>query len=132
MLTTRSNKTVIPVLIVPAQRQVADPGQTMRQAIDVVRKTYEDLQARAIELQKTIRREERAVVEWRRKIREAEEQLTRWRPVLTDAEQRLDLARREFSSLAEQTRESAEIVRGADAPPIGTLTNGDSRTHRVA
>jgi chromosome segregation ATPase len=132
MFTTRSNKTVVPVLIVPASRQASDPGRTMRQAIDVVRKTYEDLQARAIELQKTIRREEHTVVEWRRKIREAEELLARWRPVLTDAEKRLDLARREFAGLAEQTRESAEIVRGGEVPPISGLTNGDSLKHRVA
>jgi septal ring factor EnvC (AmiA/AmiB activator) len=116
---TSSRKVLSPILqlsdlLRPAafqSREPVDPSETVRQAIDVVRRTYEELQARAIELQKVIRCEERAVAEWRRKVHEAEEQLTRWRPTLADAEARLDQARRQFAELADRTREATTFGR---------------------
>jgi septal ring factor EnvC (AmiA/AmiB activator) len=113
-MTTRGSKPFSPILQLsdllrpgPQSRPPVDPAQSVRQAIEVVRKTYEQLQARAIELQKVIRREERAVAEWRRKVRETEEQLLRWRPALAEAETRLDQARRQFADLGEESREAA-------------------------
>jgi septal ring factor EnvC (AmiA/AmiB activator) len=163
-MTTRSSKSFSPILelsdlLAPGSqpsRPPADPAQSVRQAIEVVRKTYEQLQARAIELQKVIRREERAVAEWRRKVRETEEQLLRWRPVLAEAETRLDEARRQFSDLAEESREAAlqtsEALMGlgdvslngreatgngygsdsVSVRPIQTTTDGRRQVDRVA
>jgi septal ring factor EnvC (AmiA/AmiB activator) len=140
MLTGRAVKGAVPVLQLTdlsrasasAPRPALDPSEAVRQAIDVVRKTYEDIQSRALDLQKTIRREEHTVEEWRRKIRETEEQLARWQPVLAEAEARLEQARREFAALAEQSRESAALVSGVDRGSNPAMTNGDARRHRVA
>ena len=140
MLTGRAIKGAVPVLQLTelsrpsasTSRQAPDARETVRQAIDAVRKTYEDIQSRALELQNAIRREERTVMEWRRKIRETEEQLARWHPVLAEAEARLGRARGEFTALAEQSRESAARVSGVDGTPIPPMTNGDARRHRVA
>jgi septal ring factor EnvC (AmiA/AmiB activator) len=130
-MTTSSRKVLSPILqlsdlLRPGSfhsREPVDPSETVRQAIEVVRRTYEELQARAIELQKIIRCEERAVAEWRRKIREAEEQLTRWRPVLAEAEERLDQARRQFAELADRTREATVYGREASANGHETTAN---------
>jgi septal ring factor EnvC (AmiA/AmiB activator) len=136
---TGSRKVLSPILQLsdllrpgPLQsREPVDAGETVRRAIEVVRRTYEELQARAIELQKVIRCEERTVAEWRRKIREAEEQLTRWRPVLAEAEVRLDQARRQFAELADRTREATvygrEAANGREAPVNGREVSVNGR-----
>jgi hypothetical protein len=84
-----------------AQLGAANPEQSVRQAIDAARATYEGLESRALELQRTIRGEERLVAQWRRQIREAQEQIERWQEMLAPAEVRLGRARDDFSLLAD-------------------------------
>jgi chromosome segregation ATPase len=100
----------------PAETQMAEPQETLRHAIESARSSYEALEARTLELQKQIRREEHTVTQHRRKIQELEDQLARWRPILSEAEARLDSVRQEFENLARRARDGRESRPGSDLP----------------
>ncbi len=88
----------------PTAPEDSHPEEDVRHAIETARSTCDQLETQAIELQKSIRREERAVAQWSRQVKEAEEQLTRWRASLIEAESRLEHARQEFTALAQRSR----------------------------
>jgi len=74
--------------------------RTARQRLDAARRTYDELQRRALELQNSIRREERTVAQWQQQIKDAEQQLARWERMLAEAQARLEQGRWEYAELA--------------------------------
>src|SRR5262245_43109290 len=83
----------------PPETKSEEPQETMRHAIEAARSTWEELEARTLDLQKQIRREEHTVTQHRRKLQELEDQVMRWRPIVAEAEARLDGVRQEYESL---------------------------------
>ena len=84
-------------------RQRAIQGEVVREArerLRVAHRAYEELQRRTLELQNTIRREERTVAQWQRQVKDTEHQLARWERMLTEAQARLEQARWEHAELA--------------------------------
>lgn len=84
-------------------RQKAYQGElvrTARQRLDAARRTYDDLQRRALQLQNIIRREERTVAQWQQQIKDTEQQLARWERMLAEGQARLEQGRWEYAELA--------------------------------
>ena len=83
-------------------RQKAEQWQVVREVrerLHAARRSYEQLQRHAVELQYAIRREERAVAQWQRQVKNTEEQLARWQQLLAEAQARLEQAQRELGQL---------------------------------
>ena len=83
-------------------RQKAEQWQVVREVrerLHAGRRAYEQLRRHAVELQHTIRREERAVTQWQRQVKNTEEQLTRWQRLLAESQARLEQSQRELSRL---------------------------------
>ena len=83
-------------------RQKAEQWRAVREVrerLHAARRSYEQLQRHAVELQYAIRREERAVVQWQRQVKNTEEQLARWQRLLAEAQSRLEQAQRELGRL---------------------------------
>ncbi|PYM20070.1 MAG: hypothetical protein DMD81_02670 [Candidatus Rokuibacteriota bacterium] len=100
----------------PPETRIEEPQETLRQAIETARSTWEDLEARTLDLQKQIRREEHTVTQHRRKVQELEDQIMRWRPILAEAEARLESARQEYEGLARRVREGRDSRASGDVP----------------
>jgi len=83
-------------------RQKAEQWRVVREVrerLHAARRSYEELQRHAVELQYAIRREERAVAQWQRQVKNTEEQLARWQRLLAEAQSRLEQAQRELGRL---------------------------------
>lgn len=83
-------------------RQKAEQWRVVREVrerLHAARRTHEELQRHAVELQYAIRREERAVAQWQRQVKNTEEQLARWQQRLAEAQARLEQAQRELGRL---------------------------------
>ena len=86
--------------------------QTIREGLDAVRRTNDERQRRALDLQRAVRYEQQAVTQWRRRIEDAEEQLRRWRLALSESDARLAEAERELASLAQEVRDAERVLTG--------------------
>ncbi len=106
--------------------------QTIREGLDAVRKTNDERQRRALDLQRTVRYEQQAVTQWRRRIREAEEQLRRWRLALSESDARLAEAERELAALAQEVRDAERLLTGAERGPALVASMAPPRDRAAA
>ena len=88
--------------------------QTIREGLDAVRRTNDERQRRALDLQRAVRYEQQAVSQWRRRIQDAEEQLRRWRLALSESDARLAEAERELAALAQEVRDAERVLTGSE------------------
>jgi len=86
--------------------------QTIREGLDAVRKTNDERQRRALDLQRTVRYEQQAVTQWRRRIQEAEE--------------------RELAALAQEVRDAERLLTGAERGPALVASMAPPRDRAAA
>lgn len=85
-------------LVKRRDRQEARVAQA-REAVRTAGRVWEQVQRRALDLEHTIRREERAVAQWTHDIQVTEQHLTRLERLLVEAQGRVDQAHREYAQL---------------------------------